>query len=258
MPSRSYRDWWHGQWNQKSSTHGFGRQPRCGQICESARTFRAVPSPVGSEPGNQRAAVRIDRHDERPGLRDVRREAVGHGQSGVGRDQVVERADADLGGARRGRAPQEPDRAARELRNPDADPRADRASKELRRERPRSPRGENRATDNGAGQYWAGPGSGRPAMSSCWGSGAEETGARSRRSAILATSSQAGISEPRKGEAAPPEIVGCPLKVTPTTAITMTARHDRRRLDAERPAPERRPAIARTATNADRDEDERP
>src|SRR5439155_1003095 len=27
VPSRSYRDWWQGQRNQKSSTHGFGRQP---------------------------------------------------------------------------------------------------------------------------------------------------------------------------------------------------------------------------------------
>ena len=34
--------------------HGFGRQPRCGHRCESARTFRATPSPVASTPDSQR------------------------------------------------------------------------------------------------------------------------------------------------------------------------------------------------------------
>ena len=38
IPSRSYRDWWHGQCIHQSSRHGLGRQPRCGQICDSAMT----------------------------------------------------------------------------------------------------------------------------------------------------------------------------------------------------------------------------
>ena len=75
--------------------HGFGRQPRCGQRCDRARTLSDVPSPVASTPGCQLPAIRVDHDDERPGRRDVGREAVADRQAGVGRDQVGQRPDAD-------------------------------------------------------------------------------------------------------------------------------------------------------------------
>ena len=90
---------------------------------------RALAGRVG--PRSPCTAGRIDRHDEGPRVRHVRGEAVGDGQPGICRDQVLQRSDPNLRSGRRDGAPPEADRPAGELGNPDPEGGTDRAPQEL-------------------------------------------------------------------------------------------------------------------------------
>jgi len=90
----------------------------------------AVAGRIG--PGQELLAGGIDQDDERAGVLDIRREAIGDGQRGVLGLDVFERADLDLAAEAAGEVrPDEADGAGGDLEEPEAEGGADRRPQQL-------------------------------------------------------------------------------------------------------------------------------